>query len=82
MSLPCKNNETKRDRVPARVLGCLRKNTITVIVLPGNGFVDGGFTREIPLEIVPFDLRMPNSEFYLLFDREKKNYIEVLRKSE
>lgn len=68
--------------MPAIVLGCLIKNTITVIVLPGNGFVNGGVKYEIPLEIVPFDLRMPNSEFYLLFDRERADYIEVLHKSE
>lgn len=82
MNSPENNNEKKYDRLPAIVLGCLIKNTITVIVLPGNGFVDGGLRWEIPLEIVPFDLRMPNSEFYLLWNRERKDYIKVLRKGE
>lgn len=69
-------------RVSARVLGCLRKNTITVIVLPGNGFVDGGILEDIRLDTIPFALRMPNSEFDLLYDRITKDYIKVVSKRE
>ena len=67
-------------RYPARVLGCLRNGEITVIVCPGMGMVDGGTPTEIPIHMIPIDLRMPNSEFDLLFDRAIGDFTKVLRK--
>lgn len=69
-------------RYPARILGCLRAGEITVIVCPVVGLADGGQPDEIPAQMIPNDLRMPNSEFDLLFDRAKGNFIQVLRKEE
>ena len=78
------NNVTRStlSHIPARVLGCLKTGTLMVIVLPGYGLADGGILMEIAMEIVPFDLRMPNSEFDVVFDRSMKSIIQVLRKDE
>lgn len=69
------------DHIPVRVLACLRPGEITVIALPGTGMVDGGILWEIPTEMIPLSLRMPNSEFIVVYDRQSGNFIEVLPKS-
>ena len=53
---------------PAKVLGCLRTGKLTVILFQGVGFVNGGLVTEIFIELVPLDLRMPNSQFDLQLD--------------
>ena len=58
----------KQIRAPVRVLGCLQRATLAVIVCPENGFVNGGVVKVLPIEAVPFDLRMPNSEFDIVLD--------------
>lgn len=68
------------DKIPVQVLGCLRPGIITVIGLPGNGFVDGGFLMEIPTEVIPVELRMPNSEFIVVCDRKNEDFIQILTK--
>jgi hypothetical protein len=55
-------------RFRSRVIGCLRDGFITVIVGPSIGLLDGGFTTGLPAELIPPDLRMPNSEFLLHVD--------------
>lgn len=69
-------------RYPARVLGCLRDGEITVILCAGLGLADGGDQEELPVQMVPIDLRMPNSEFDVLFDRASGCFVKVLRKDE
>lgn len=69
-------------RVSARVLGCLSRTTITVILCPDTGLADGGSRIDIPIEVVPPDLRMPNSEFDMIFDRQHRAYTRVVRKGE
>jgi hypothetical protein len=66
-------------KAPARVLGCLCPGYVRVIVLPGYGMSDGGIPHDIPLDLVPFDLRLPNSEFMLLLDRTVGRFIGVER---
>lgn len=69
-------------RSPARVLGCLTPNTITVVVLPDNGMADGGVPTQLPVEMVPPELRMPNSVFDLWYSPNDHAYTQVLRKDE
>lgn len=69
-------------RAPARVLARLSRNTITVILYPGVGLADGGSKILIPIEAVPPDLRMPNSEFDVIFDRQAWGYTRVVRKGD
>jgi hypothetical protein len=66
-------------RSPAKVLGCLNSGEITVIIDPGHGI----FLREpIPINWVPTDLRMPNSEFDILMKFPGGERIRILRKDE
>lgn len=46
---------------PARVSHVVNRSTIQLIVLPGVGLADGGIPRDVPLELVPLALRMPNT---------------------
>lgn len=56
-----------RRRAPVRVLGRLSEGTIRVLVWPGKGMADGGIPMEFPLEVIPPDLRTPNTEFFVIF---------------
>ena len=66
-------------RVPARVLGCLNSGKITAILSPGHGLV---YPTPIPIDWIPFDLRMPNSEFDVLIKFPEVKNIRILRKDE
>jgi len=68
------------DNIPVQVLGCLRPGKITVIAFPGVGMVDGGIVMELPTEIIPVELRMPNSEFIVVCDIKTREFIQVLPK--
>jgi hypothetical protein len=48
--------------VPARVIYVPTKDTIKILLAPGQGMADGGIPRDIPLELVPFELRTPNTK--------------------
>jgi hypothetical protein len=69
-------------RYPARVLGCLRDGEITVILCAGIGLADGGRRAELPIHMIPLDLRMPNSEFDVLLERTSGCFVKVLHKYE
>ena len=72
---------TQRLRAPARVVGCLEKSTLTILVCPENGLANGGVAKVLPLESVPLDLRLPNSEFEVVIDLNS-GAIEVVQKQE
>jgi hypothetical protein len=56
-------------KAPVKVLGCLRPGYLTVIVGQGLTMADGGIPYDVPVDLVPLDLRMPNSEFTVVLDR-------------
>ena len=62
-------------RVPAKVLGCLRDGEITVIFFPGQGLA---LTEPIQAHLIPENLRIPNSEFDILFKHPGAEMIRVL----
>ncbi len=66
-------------RIRARVLGCLRDGYLEVIVGYGYGQLGGGVPREIPMDVVPQDLRMPNSRFYIIEDRDRLQISRIER---
>ncbi|MEH2202612.1 MAG: hypothetical protein V7K53_00835 [Nostoc sp.] len=68
------------DTIPVQVLGCLRPGIITVIAFPGAGMLDGGLLMELPTEIIPVELRMPNSEFIVVCNRQSGEFTQVLPK--
>jgi hypothetical protein len=72
------NTEFLKERV--RVIGSLRSGFITVIFGVGQGMSDGGISLEIPIDIVPVDLRVPNSEFVVVIDRfQTKRFVATER---
>jgi hypothetical protein len=68
-------------KAPAKVLACIRPGYLTVFVGYGLGMADGGISTDVPMDLVPFDLRMPNSEFTVVIDRTDGRIIGVERRS-
>jgi hypothetical protein len=60
------------DCVPAQVFACLTPGELRIIVQPGNGFVDGGAPSDVPVEIIPPELRIPNTPLWLQLDDEMR----------
>jgi hypothetical protein len=73
------DNASFYSRVPARVLGCLRNGEITIILFPGGGLA---LTQPIPSHLIPASLRMPNSEFDVLFKHPGAEMIRILHSHE
>lgn len=67
---------------PVRVFACLKTNYFTVLAYPGQGLADGGIPLEVETSLIPFDLRMPNSEFFLLMRQDTSEIVKVLRVGE
>ena len=53
-------------KIECRVLGCLTSGYLKVIIGCDRGMLDGGIVRDIPVHLIPFSLRMPNSKFHLV----------------
>jgi hypothetical protein len=77
-----KNESEAILKAPAKVLGCLRPGYLTVFVGYGFGMADGGITQDVPMDLVPFDLRIPNSEFTVVLDRINGRFIAVERQGD
>jgi hypothetical protein len=69
-------------KAPAKVLACLRPGYLTVFVGYGLGMADGGIPHDVPMDLVPFDLRMPNSAFTVVIDRTNGRFIGVERQGD
>jgi len=61
-------------RIPAVVLGVLGRRTIEVILAPEAGM--GGVPHTLSLDVVPFDLRIPNSRFVLVREQDGSERVE------
>jgi hypothetical protein len=68
-------------KAPGKVLACLRPGNLRVFVGYGLGMADGGILHDVPMDLVPFDLRMPNSEFTVVIDRTNGRFIGVERQA-
>jgi hypothetical protein len=66
-------------RSHARVLGCLNNGEITIVIAPGHGVF---LCEPIPVDWIPMDLRIPNSEFDILIKFPGGERIRILRKSD
>ncbi len=66
-------------KAPARVLACLRPGYLTVLVGYGLGMAEGGIPHDVQMDLVPFDLRMPNSVFTVVLDRTSGKFIGIER---
>ncbi|QDV48076.1 hypothetical protein [Gimesia fumaroli] len=66
-------------KFPAKVLASLRPGYLTVSIWYGLGMTDGGIPHEVPIDDIPFDLRLPNSEFTAIIDPTNGRIIGVER---
>jgi len=69
-------------RTTVTVIGCLRPRNLTVILGAGVGLADGEITTEIPLQLVPIELRIPNTQFVVLIRWIDDQIIRVERRDE
>jgi hypothetical protein len=69
------------ERVPAIVFGCLVSNEMRIILYPGVGLADGGAPCDVPMETIPFELRVPNTRLWVQLD-EDMNVMRVWRREE
>lgn len=68
-----------RCRHRAKVIGCLRSGFVTIVLGHGLGLSDGGIATDIPIDLVPFDLRTPNSVFAVVLDPGSGRVVRVER---
>jgi hypothetical protein len=67
------------DRIPAVVFACLVPGEIRIILHPGVGLADGGAPRDVPVSIIPPELRMPNTALWVQLD-DGMNVLRVWRR--
>lgn len=53
------------DHIPAEVFACLKAGELRLIVLPQTGLADGGYPWNVPIDKIPFRLRMPNTKLWI-----------------
>jgi hypothetical protein len=56
------------EKVPAEVFACLLPGELRIIVRPGDGHVNGGADWNVPIDLIPCELRMPNTRLWLELD--------------
>jgi hypothetical protein len=56
----------------ATVVGCLAPGELRILLYPPNGFVSRGAPRDVPMDLVPHDLRMPNSTLWVRLNPQRE----------
>ena len=69
------------ERLPAQVFACLRPGELRITILPGLGSTDGDQLRDVPIEVVPLELRLPNTPLWIHLN-EELNVARVWRRGE
>ena len=69
------------DRVPAVVFACLIPGEIRIVLHPGVSLADGGVPLDVPAEVIPPPLRMPNTSLWVQFD-DSMSILRVWRREE
>ena len=64
------------ESIPAIVFASLTPGEIRILLHPGSGMAQGGAPRDIPIQIVPLNLRMPNTPLWVKLD-EGMNVVSV-----
>ncbi len=62
----------------SRVIGCLQDGFVTVLLGADLGQLDGGIPTPVVAEMFPAQLRMPNTELYVVIRRGEIVGIEPL----
>jgi hypothetical protein len=60
------------DGIPAVVFASLIPGEFRIILHPGSGLADGGMEYHVPVSMIPFDLRMPNTPLWVKLDNNRK----------
>jgi hypothetical protein len=66
-------------KVPAVVFGCLHPGEIRLLLCPGG--MESSW-REVTVNVVPHDLRMPNSKVWIELDESADRVLSVWRRDE
>jgi len=69
------------DKVPAKVFACLLPGELRITVMPGRGQMDGGAPWNVPVDLIPPELRMPNTRLWLELD-DDLNIVRAWRRDE
>jgi hypothetical protein len=70
-----------REKVPAVVFGCLVPGEIRLTVAPEAGLADGGTPYDLRADLVPAELRMPNTPLWVECD-DKMQIVRVWRRTD
>ena len=57
------------ESAPGLVFARLTDASIRIVLFPGSGQADGGIPVEVPIELIPPDLRMPNTQLEVVLER-------------
>jgi hypothetical protein len=60
------------EQVPAAVFARLNNAEVRILLHPGNGLAEGGAPRDIPIEQIPVELRMPNTLLWVQLDDDMR----------
>jgi hypothetical protein len=75
-----RSRETRNERIPAVVFGCLLPGELRIILHPGAGVADGGVPLNVAIDGIPAGLRLPNTELWVHLD-EKRRLVRAWRRS-
>jgi hypothetical protein len=56
----------------ATVVGCLTPGEIRIHLFPPEGWVSRGAPRDVPTDLIPPDLRMPNSKLWVRLNQQRE----------
>jgi hypothetical protein len=69
------------ERVPAVVFACLIPGEFRILLCPGAGLAGGGAPRDVPVNQIPFELRVPNMPIWVQLD-DDMNVVRIWRRVE
>lgn len=70
------------ERIPAEVFACLIPGEMRILLCPGVGLANGGAPRDVAMDLIPFELRVPNARLWVQMDEELREVIRVWRRVE
>jgi hypothetical protein len=67
-------------QIPAEVFACLISGERRIILFPRVGLVDGGIPGDVPIELIPFELRVPNTSLWVQMDEYMNEVLCIWRR--
>ena len=69
------------EKIPAKVFGSLLAGEVRILLHPDSGIADGGAPMNVPVSLIPADLRMPNTLVWVKLD-DRMNVVKVWKRDE